>query len=933
MNTENSFIPGQRWISDAESELGLGTVLVNNGRQVTLVFMFSGETRIYAGETAPLTRVRFSRGDRIESHEGWHLTVRDVEESEGLLIYLGTRDNGENEILPETSLSNFIRLNKPQERLLTGQLDDNKWFELRAETYSHLQKLSHSPTHGLRGARIDLIPHQIYIAQEVGGRLAPRVLLADEVGLGKTIEAGLILHYRLLREEISRVLVVVPDPLIHQWLVEMLRRFNLQFQIMDDEKFRAIKEEDESINPFSSAQLVLCSLPFLVSSPDIEQDALDAGWDTLVVDEAHHLGWNEDQASEEYNIVENLACISPSVLLLTATPEQLGQTGHFARLRLLDSDRFSDLATFIEETSHYREIAQLANLLQEDQPLNDSAIDSLTALLGEDFLALEQWQNLRDCDAEQAKTVRQDLLDRMIDQHGTGRLLFRNTRSAIQGFPQRHLNYHELPKDVSETDALCNWLNGFLREQYPDKSLFICSSPDTVLEIAEQLRVRFGIHAAVFHEQMSIVARDRAAAWFSNPEDDCLLMISSEIGSEGRNFQFLHNLILHEIPANPDLLEQRIGRLDRIGQRSDIQIHVPCQNHSVDLRLTRWYHEGLNAFEKTSAMGTAIANDLALDLEAILAGSDSLESDRLTNLIDKSQKLAVERSAQLEQGRDKLLEFNSNRPEKIADLLESLQLADKDRSLPRYMMSVFDCFGVDFEEQSDRSWIVRPGRHMSVSGFPGIPDEGITLTFDRKMALAREDVSFLTWDHPIVSGAMDLVVSGTNGQACISIIEWPELPHAALFMEALYRVECTVSQDATLHRYLPPETLRFVVNESGQDLSDTLTESALSLHLQAADRKQTRTFIKSKSDDIKPLIETATSMAMNHLPDARAESRTLIESEYNQEIARLKHLQSINSMIRDEEIHLLEDRRDILLKALDGVAVSLVGLRVLVNIH
>ena len=105
-----------------------------------------------------------------------------------------------------------------------------------------------SPIQGLRGPRIDLIGHQLHIADQVARRYAPRVLLADEVGLGKTIEAGLILHQQLQTGRAGRVLIVVPDALVHQWFVEMARRFNLRFSIFDEERLEALgKPSAESV--------------------------------------------------------------------------------------------------------------------------------------------------------------------------------------------------------------------------------------------------------------------------------------------------------------------------------------------------------------------------------------------------------------------------------------------------------------------------------------------------------------------------------------------------------------------------------------------------------------------------------------------------------------------------------------------------------------
>ncbi|NNF97215.1 MAG: DEAD/DEAH box helicase family protein, partial [Halobacteria archaeon] len=320
------FIIGQRWISDAETQLGLGSVIETEHRTVSLAFLASGESRTYARQTAPLSRVVFAIGDSISSQHGWNMKIESVEVAEGLLYYTGQReDTAETVILPEVQLDPLMQLNRPAERLFTGQIDKNKWFELRYQTLQYSNQLSHSDLRGLTGGRTSLIPHQMYIAHEVANRYAPRVLLADEVGLGKTIEAGLILHHQLLTERAQRVLIVVPDSLVHQWLVEMLRRFNLRFSVFDEERCAALSEGDEDINPFHSEQLVLCSLSFLSSHPNRFKQAYLGSWDLLVVDEAHHLEWSPEGASLEYELIEMLATEISGVLLLTATPEQLGK--------------------------------------------------------------------------------------------------------------------------------------------------------------------------------------------------------------------------------------------------------------------------------------------------------------------------------------------------------------------------------------------------------------------------------------------------------------------------------------------------------------------------------------------------------------------------------------------------------------------------------
>jgi len=377
------------------------------------------------------------------------------------LTYIGHDESGEHAIIPESELNNFLTFNRPQDRLFAGQLDKRQWFNLRRDVFTHRFDIERSVIRGLMGARISIIPHQIYIANEVSKRQAPRVLLADEVGLGKTIEAGLILHSQLANNQIRRVLVVVPTTLVHQWLVEMLRRFNLHFHIMDEERYDALLPSAPDDNPFLSEQLMLCSLDTLKHSPDIAAAAVQGQFDMLVVDEAHHLDWTPEHASPSYALIESIAEVTPATLLLTATPLQLGAEGHFARLRLLDPNRFNDYEAVQKEEASFESIAKLAQLLLSGKALDAAAVAQLEALNGISLSPADHSAVLND-------------------HHGTSRVLFRNTRSAITGFPDRKLFQYSLSQPTTPSE-MAHWLVEFLRDVLPDKVLLICHNNDTVL--------------------------------------------------------------------------------------------------------------------------------------------------------------------------------------------------------------------------------------------------------------------------------------------------------------------------------------------------------------------------------------------------------------------------------------------------------------------
>ncbi|MBX2881291.1 MAG: RNA polymerase-associated protein RapA [Granulosicoccus sp.] len=924
MNQE--FTAGQRWISDTESDLGLGTILEVEHRQITVVYLASGETRIYAKESAPLTRVAFMPGDSVTSHEGWQLRIERVIDDDGLLSYAGVRDdNGAQAILNEAGLNNFLQFRSPRDRLFAGLIDGQRWFLLRKRVFEHRHQLSQSPIKGLMGARVSVLPHQIYIAVECLRRKHPRVLLADEVGLGKTIEAGLILHGSLIHSQVARVLILVPPVLLHQWLVEMLRKFNLNFSIMDRERFDESLDSAPKGNPFLSEQLVLCSLDTVVNDQQMADASLDAGWDMLIADEAHHLSWQEEEPSAAYSFVEKLAEETPSVLLLTATPEQLGLAGHFARLRLLDPERFGSLAQYLKEEQQFHWVAAVAEKLSKDIALDNEEVEKLENLLAEKFEAATL-KTLGSSAALQLSDVGTSVIDKLIDRHGTGRMMFRNTRQAISGFPARELYTHTLDDNTPATRA--SWLIEFLAERYPEKILLICASKMTVQTLAESLR-KAGVPSAQFHEDLSIVERDRAAAWFADPEEDCRLLLCSEIGSEGRNFQFLHNLVLIELPDAPDLLEQRIGRLDRIGQKHTIQIHVPTAPGSRDAALSRWYHEGLNAFEGISRAGAAVRSQLSEQLLAVL-GTPDRKDDSLTRLVEDSKVLSEQLEKDLDAGRDRLLELNSNRTETIQEELDALARMDRTYELQDFMDAVFDRFGVDVTEQRDH-WIINPSDHMQVEHFPHLPASGMTLTFDRETALTREDFTYLTWDHPMVAAAMDLILDEGLGQADCQVIRCAELPKTLTYIEASYVLQCTTDTSLQVDRYLPTRVQTWCVGIDGKNYSELVASLNVDSMKQRYDRNALRKVVVKNREALEKLIDQTALLANEALPALIDEARDQIVQEYSEERDRLNYLISVNPSVKQEEIDANDQHESALIQALEGTHARPVSLRVIFN--
>ena len=936
------FCIGQRWISEMEPELGLGIVTEINGRRVHIHFPASECIRQYAIQTAPIKRVRFQVGDKVKGLNGEDFKVIRVVEKDRLIVYHGVDFE-----LAESELCSSISFTTPENRLMGGMVDKNAIFNLRYETLRALSLIRKSAIRGFIGGRIDLIPHQIYIAHEVARRHRPRVLLADEVGLGKTIEACLIIHSLLIHGRINRVLILVPESLVHQWFVELMRRFNLVFRIFDEPYCHSIEAVHPEVNPFLEDQLGLCDIHFLVNNDIRKQQAKAGDWDMLVVDEAHHL----TEGSSAYRLIEELGGKIPGLMLLTATPEQLGKRSHFARLRLLDPARYYDFDAYSLEAEKYQRVVTIVNNLLDGSPLN--RLDG--EYLGEISSSETNDDKKRIQSAVSGnRTACQQLIDTLLDRHGPGRVIFRNTRSSMTGFPKRVVRLIRLPgsdeniesitkafkaeegdpeKKISyhlKEDPRIFWLAELLRKQKNKKFLLICRSMFKAKAIDEALRERIKLKAALFHEDMSLIQRDRNAAWFA-VKDGAQILICSEIGSEGRNFQFAHHLVLFDLPLDPELLEQRIGRLDRIGQTQTITIDVPYVPDTPLEVLVKWYHEGLNAFEMNvpgayqifEALGQRI-KDIALSYTR----SKDTVLPQFEKLLEKTREVRDDLAEHLRRGRDRLLELNSYRPLETEGLLSETRACDNDGSLDNTLFNIFHHFGIRTEETGNRTFRVNFDL-LTDQAFP-IPmfsEEGKTVTFDRKRALSHEEIEFLTWDHPMVIGAMDLIFGSELGNSGFAL--WLDPASREILLEAVFVLECVAPVTLQVDRFLPPTPIRIVVNHRLEDCSETYTIESFSKDLRDSPSSKILNDIEGIKILLPKMVKRSQQLADVLTHEIIEMSLSEMGSNLGKEVERLRYLKAINPNVRVEEISLAEQEMDTLHNAIATSRLRLDALRLI----
>jgi ATP-dependent helicase HepA len=925
------FTPGQRWISTAEPELGLGTVLRVEGRAVQVLFAASAVLRHYAIHAAPLTRAEFRPGDRIGGN-GRAFNVERVELSDGVLHYFGSGLS-----LSESELDDVQNVSSADARLLSGRVDNNDRFDFRLQALERRAQARRSPAWGMMSARVDLIPHQLRVAEIAASRRPPRVLLADEVGLGKTIEAGLILARLLGANRISRVLILLPETLVFQWYVELLRRFNLPFSLFDEERCESIESAAAGHNPFDDDQLVIASLAFLRDSPKRQEQALAAGWDLLVVDEAHHLAWSPEATSAEYALVEQFAGRVAGLILLTATPEQLGRSGHFARLRLLDSARYRDLEQYQHEADGYLRLSDIVEKLQSAQTLSGPERAELAERLHDDAALRTAAEHLDSADATSAAAV----LDALIDRHGTGRVMFRNRRAVIGGFPRRiqvlaeldgatlddgqrqHL-LAEFLSDVQQPAAALDldyandprlpWLLQLLGDSPQEKFLLVCRSQAKVLALEEALRTRTGIKLARFHESMTIVQRDRNAAFFAEAEG-ARLLLCAEIGSEGRNFQFAHHVILWDLPLDPDLLEQRIGRLDRIGQRHDIHVHFAAFSGTAQRVLAHWYSDGLDAFRESPADGRELYKRFGARLVnlAIEHAHGAEEPDaEIDVLIAETRAAHAQLSTLIHRGRDRLLELANLREARAEVLRHALAQTDADLDADEFALRLFEQFGVESDEHGERTWLLDP-EYLSSEGFPGLKEGPQQITFDRATALAREEFPLLRADHPMVAGAVDLLLGSEQGNAAFLVDD--ALAPKTVLLQAVFVLECVAAPSLHADRYLPPTPLCSIVDTKRVSRPDWRAHPTTLARARERNVELPR-YRKFLATLVPPMLKRCEELARENADVQIAAALDNAERDLGAELTRLTALRRINPAVSAKELETIQAELDALRAAL-----------------
>ena len=470
--------------------------------------------------------------------------------------------------------------------------------------------------------------------------------------------------------------------------------------------------------------------------------------------------------------------------------------------------------------------------------------------------------------------------------------------------------------------AVIDWVDSHPGEQ----ALVICHAPDTVRGLAEALRVIAGLHVPVFHEQMSLIERDRAAAAFVAEGSSCPLLICAEVGAEGRNFQRCHHLIMFDLPAHPDQLEQRIGRLDRIGQRHPIDIHLLILSDTPMAAMARWYAEGTLAFNEPTGLGSALYDAFSDALDAAL-----LDHDEVDALIADT-RAALEDGCQTRRaGRYRLLAHRTADQDRAWEAW--INDLDDHKALAHYLAQAGDVFGFDIKPLGDELYHITPTGQL-LDGLPGLTkgEEGFTATFSRRVALVRDDVERLSWEHPLVQELLSRAVDTPHGNTSLALLKHPAIPAGRLMAEVVFVTQTPAPNALHAGRFLPPTPVRVLLDQTGQILTHSVSFDGLAKHLQHVKRALARDVIKECLPQLREMLDRAEQAADRQLPALVDQAQQHMQSSLDHELARLKALSARAPSVRQDEVEALVQERAQLETSLSATRLRLDAVRVIVTI-
>ncbi|MGV3524203.1 MAG: helicase-related protein [Candidatus Sericytochromatia bacterium] len=824
--------------------------------------------------------------------EGNAVIRQEMACEKGLRIYLAKNSLGEFIKLQEDVITPLAPNFSSPVETLTSYLwrAPYRFFSrlnLLQETAKWQQMSMGMPT--LLGARVHLMPHQIYAAKRVLHDRSPRFILADEVGLGKTIETGLIIQALCHEKPDISILLITPGAMSSQWQCEMYLRFGARvFEHVDSEKCR--KLGSSGFARILSSNKVIVSQNSLLESEKIQQMILEKEWDLIVTDEAHHIGVNHPL----YYFIHQLSSCSGGFLALSATPSKRDVQGLLTLLSLVapNSYKAKDIKKFESSLKLKRKVWNVLNLsiqLQEEAELEGEDLDPevvAETLQDWDFLAkiddlvqelinrikkgehsafdelIAYVQEYYRVDHRIIRTRRKSLRDfqqhfsdrryeilsyesaaeQLLIEHlenlpptfslnseqialrglymrlfcSSPRYLVQALEFRLQGIKNKYKLEKEkhfltlLSSDLSpseeqhlienmldfvpplphegkwidkairlaqecydNTQKMClrhktalDWIQKHLKQNPDNKILIFSQESYVVKEFSSKAKKLLGDAAVVsFHQDMESEALTQAALWFQQ-RPDCRVLVSNELGGEGRNFQIASAVVHLDTPWSVGRLEQRIGRIDRLGRKPDFPVHsVVLQGPlEIETELIELHSKVFQVYER-SIGGLEY---LLPTIQEQLTQAMCEDHRALNSLAHKIQPQVEEALAQTDEDFRRSLDSSRAELEKaqeIAELVNSVELTEVGQALQDYAHALN--IKVKLHGKS-AEFCIEP--EALPNPLPGIPLKGKVNydgLFDRQTALKLESVQLFGPGHKLIDAMLASLRENADSKATI----------------------------------------------------------------------------------------------------------------------------------------------------------------------
>ncbi|MDR0911968.1 MAG: DEAD/DEAH box helicase family protein [Methanobrevibacter sp.] len=724
------------------------------------------------------------------------------------------------------------------------------------------------------------LPHQILTVNHVLESFSPRYLIADEVGLGKTIEAALIFEELKLRKKVNRVLILSPSALTMQWRDELKTKFNEDFLVVDREVFSGLESIHGDTNVWENYNQVICSIDFAkpksikdslsekvkasrnLDNKRITQNLIDAKWDMVIVDEAHHLSkdWDKSETAR-YKLGKALAESTENLLFLSATPHQ-GKSEKFLNLlELIDPYKFfdagsltpdnvksvtvknekravtdldgnlifkdrivqlvkirrdkSDIESILYENvtdyvskfynlalrDNNRTLAFLLIIYQRMVSSSSKAIhESLTKRLNIINNDLNNIYNLKKIDYDEIEDINlQEAYDKIISQEIKEDISSGVDFSLIEKDVVKEMNILEdcvkIAKKAStgRQDAkivkLLEIIDEVIAREGIDTKFIIFTEFIKTQEYIGEILENYGYKVSYFNGKMSL---DEKIGSKSKFKDDHQFLISTDSGGEGINLQFAHVMINYDLPWNPMKIEQRIGRIDRIGQEKDVLVF----NFVIEDTIEERVRDILD--RKLDIISNQFGDDKKRDVLSLL--NEDFNFDKL--FIEAVRKKEVKTK--------ELQEIGNKMNSQAKNIIENQQLLipfsqKKEENPKKYILDDTKLLienlvraylrykHIDLIEYSNKKnvyYLEKPIKNYRCKN----------LVFDKKISLENEKYEYLNLSHPLIKMILNEITSFNSLSFDLKINNYTDNINGTLF---LYSLKLTNNEDFIRKHLIP----------------------------------------------------------------------------------------------------------------------------------